>query len=44
MDMIGLAKSLEEFRTALSTTDIPDDKIDLIVGAAGGIALILTRT
>jgi hypothetical protein len=44
MDMIELAKSLEEFRTALGTTGIPDDKIDLIVGAAGGVALVLMRS
>lgn len=43
MDMVKLAKALAEFRTALTITDIPEDQIPIIVGAAGGVALALTQ-
>ena len=43
MRMIDLAKLIEEMRTALGTTRIPEDQIPLIVGAAAGVIAVLTR-
>ena len=41
--MVELAKTLEEFRTALSTTRIPEDQATLILGAAAGVIIALTK-
>jgi hypothetical protein len=37
-----MARALEDLRTSLGTTDIPDPSIDLIVGAAAGVLIALT--
>lgn len=43
MNMVQTARVLEELRTALGTTEIPDDQVPLILGTAAGVMLALTR-
>jgi hypothetical protein len=43
MDSRKLALALQDLRNALPATDIPEEKIDLIVGAAAGVMLALTH-
>lgn len=44
MDMVTLGRLLEEMRTGLQQTRIPDDQVPLIVGAAAGVIVALTRS
>jgi hypothetical protein len=41
--MRKMALALEDLRGALGGTDIPEEKLDLIVGAAAGVMLALTH-
>jgi hypothetical protein len=43
MDMRKLALALQDLRNSLPSTDIPEEKHDLIVGAAAGVMLALTH-
>jgi len=43
MTMRETARLLEELRGFLSLTDMPEDQVPIVVGAAAGIMLALAR-
>jgi len=43
MDANGVAKAVRDLRLELASLDVPEASIDLIVGAAAGVMIALTR-
>jgi hypothetical protein len=43
MDMRKVALALQDLRGAMEGTDIPEEKIDIIIGSAAGVMLALTH-
>ena len=44
MDASQVADAVRDLRLALTSTDVPEDQIPLIVGAAAGVMMALTSS